>query len=132
VGLDICTGKAIQAVQRNKLVTHHPDTGRDFSDLQIPNWLDILMLSAKCYDMTDLGYIGCDFVIDETRGPMILELNARPGLAVQIANGIGLLTRLQTIEKLGKVDMHAEERVAYTLETFGQSQPEFIAPGNEA
>jgi alpha-L-glutamate ligase-like protein len=118
VGLDICTGKAVRAVQRDKLVTVHPDTGRDFSDLQIPNWLDILMLSSKCYDMTNLGYIGCDFVIDETRGPMILELNARPGLAVQIANGIGLKKRLEKIESLTHFDHHTEERVFYVLENF--------------
>lgn len=118
VGLDICTGRAIRAVQRNILVDRHPDTGVDFSDLAIPDWDEILMLAAKCYDMTGLGYIGCDFVLDETRGPMILELNARPGLAVQIANGIGLKTRLEAIEALAHFDLHAEERVALIRDKF--------------
>src|SRR5690606_13005535 len=118
VGLDICTGRAIRAVQRNVLVDRHPDTGVDFSDLAIPDWDEILMLAAKCYDMTGLGYIGCDFVLDETRGPMILELNARPGLAVQIANGIGLKTRLEAIEALEHFDLHAEERVALIRDKF--------------
>src|SRR5690606_16288111 len=118
VGLDICTGRAIRAVQRNVLVDRHPDTGVDFSDLAIPDWDEILMLAAKCYDMTGLGYIGCDFVLDETRGPMILELNARPGLAVQIANGIGLKTRLEAIEALEHFDLHAKERVALIRDKF--------------
>lgn len=120
VGLDICTGKAIRAVQRNLLVDRHPDTGVDFSDLVVPDWDEILLLSAKCYDMTGLGYIGCDFVLDETRGPMILELNARPGLAVQVANGIGLRTRLETIENLEHFDLHAEERVELSKQLFCQ------------
>jgi len=120
VGIDICSGKAIRAVQRNVLVDRHPDTGVDFSDLEIPCWDEILLLSAKCYDMTGLGYIGCDFVLDETRGPMILELNARPGLAVQIANGIGLRARLETIEGLEHFDLNAEERVALSKELFCQ------------
>lgn len=116
VGINICNGRAIRAVQKDYLVDKHPDSGVDFSDLQIPDWDEILLLSAKCYDMTGLGYIGCDFVIDETRGPMILELNARPGLAVQIANGIGLKTRLEMVEALGHVELHAEERVALMKE----------------
>lgn len=118
VGLDICTGRAVRAVQRSVLVDRHPDSGVDFSDLTIPDWDEILLLAAKCYDMTGLGYIGCDFVLDEIRGPMILELNARPGLAVQIANGIGLKTRLEAIEALEHFDLHAEERVALVKEKF--------------
>ena len=49
VGIDICDGKAIRAVQKDYLVTKHPDTGRDFYDLQIPDWDEILLLAAKCY-----------------------------------------------------------------------------------
>lgn len=118
VGLDICTGKASRATQHNKLVNRHPDTEVLFEDLQIPDWDTLLLLAAKCYDMTGLGYIGCDFAIDIEHGPMILELNARPGLGVQIANGIGLLQRLKVIEKMDHSDFHAEERVAFVLETF--------------
>lgn len=119
VGINICDGTAIRAVQKDFLVDKHPDSGVSFADLKIPDWEEILLLSAKCYDMTRLGYIGCDFVIDETRGPMILELNARPGLAVQIANGIGLRSRLEMVEKFGDVELHAEERVAMMKEKLG-------------
>jgi predicted ATP-grasp superfamily ATP-dependent carboligase len=47
--------------------------------------------------MTGLGYLGVDMMIDETRGPMMIEVNARPGLAIQMANGVGLLNRLEPI-----------------------------------
>ena len=33
------------------------------------------------------------------RGPLLLEANARPGLAIQIANGIGLAQRLAEIDR---------------------------------
>jgi hypothetical protein len=53
-------------------------------------------------------------------GPMILELNARPGLAIQIANGHGLLKRLERAEGLGRkgLRMQPEERVAFAKHHF--------------
>jgi hypothetical protein len=37
--------------------------------------------------------------VDALRGPLILELNARPGLAIQVANRQGLMKRLEAIER---------------------------------
>ncbi len=118
VGLDIGTGRAIQAVQHNDLVTHHPDTGADLSAITIPDWEALLHLAARCYEVTGLGYLGADIVIDRRRGPLILELNARPGLSIQIANNAGLLPRLTHIESLDTRKMAIEDRVAYALEHF--------------
>jgi hypothetical protein len=42
-----------------------------------------------------------DFVLDAERGPVVLEANARPGLAIQIANRTGLLTALRAVETDG-------------------------------
>ena len=36
--------------------------------------------------------------MDALGGPMILELNARPGLAIQLANGAGLRPRLEAVD----------------------------------
>ena len=44
--------------------------------------------------------MGTDLVLDKYCGPQLLELNARPGLAIQMANGVGLLPRLRHIEAL--------------------------------
>ena len=65
---------------------------------KVPHWDTLLNLAASCYEMSGLGYIGTDMVLDKFRGPMLLELNARPGLAIQIANGRGLVPNLKTIE----------------------------------
>ena len=118
VGLDVTRGTALRAVQHDKVISHHPDTGVKFADLAIPNWRKLLKLAGHCHDFTELGYLGCDIVLDEHRGPLILEVNARPGLFIQIASGIGLRSRLQNIENLVQKDWHVDERIDYALAHF--------------
>lgn len=113
VGINIATGEALNAVQYDELVSVHPDTNKQLSLLKVPQWQEVLKLAAQCYDISGLGYLGADVVLDKNHGPMLLELNARPGLAIQIANGMGLLPRLQQIEKLNTDKMSLEERLAY-------------------
>lgn len=120
VGLDIATGHALRAVQFSKPVTHHPDTGRPLSEIKISNWRDMLLLASRCFEMTGLGYIGTDIVLDKTRGAQLLELNARPGLAIQVANGRGLLPRLRHIETLKpRAHRTPDARVDYAIKHFG-------------
>ena len=115
VGLDIANGKTLKAVMKNVPITHHPDTGADLSKLEVPLWREHLLIGAKAYEMTGLGYLGADIVLDARRGPMMLELNARPGLAIQIANGIGLEGKLQEIDRYYPTGLSPEERVDYIL-----------------
>ncbi|GHE19552.1 alpha-L-glutamate ligase-like protein [Halomonas urumqiensis] len=98
VGLDISSGAAIRGVQFDRTRHDHPDTGHELASLRIPDWHTLLVLAAGCFEMTGLGYIGTDMVLDRDHGPMLLELNARPGLAIQMANGEGLRRRLDLIE----------------------------------
>ncbi|MDA1073788.1 MAG: alpha-L-glutamate ligase-like protein [Proteobacteria bacterium] len=118
VGLDIGTGRAVAAVQQNRRVTHHPDTDALLSEIVVPNWRQLMLLAARCYDVTHLGYLGCDIVIDLNRGPLLLELNARPGLSIQIANNQGLLPRLYDIEALDEFAASVESRVDYSMAKF--------------
>ncbi len=99
VGIDLVQGTAIQAVQHDRPVFVHPDTGSALHKLSIKNWQHLLALAAACYDMTGLGYLGADLVVDAELGPLLLELNARPGLAIQMANGTGLKPRLKAIDQ---------------------------------
>jgi len=119
VGLCLRTGRALQAIQFNKPVQRHPDTGTDLHALRIPRWDTLLTLSASCYEMSGLGYIGTDMVLDRQRGPLLLELNARPGLAIQIANGRGLLTNLTTVEQLTEDTLDAARRIDFSKQHFG-------------
>ena len=75
-------------------------------------------LISRCYELTDLGYQGVDLVLDQERGPLVLELNARPGLNIQIANHAGLLPRLKVVEQLREPLHSAEDRVAFSQERF--------------
>lgn len=115
VGLDIRSGRTLKAVMRNMPITHHPDTGAELSKIEVPYWREHLLIGAKAYEMTGLGYLGADIVLDADKGPMMLELNARPGLAVQIANGLGLGKVLKKIDKYYPKNLGAEERVDYVL-----------------
>ncbi len=119
VGLDISEGRALFAVQFNRPVDRHPDTGRSLDDLVVPGWPTLLNLAASAYEMTGLGYIGADLVIDKRFGPTLLELNARPGLAIQMANGEGLGARLELIEAQPEGRSIAE-RVDFSIKHFGR------------
>ncbi len=100
VGLDIATGRCLHAVQHARRITRHPDTGIALNTIAVPNWKNLLLLASRSFELTGLGYIGADLVVDKNSGPLLLELNARPGLTIQVANGIGLLPRLRKIEQL--------------------------------
>lgn len=119
VGLSIATGTCIQAVQFGRIVETHPDTGARLDHIRIPDWEVILRLASQCYDMTGLGYIGADIVIDKNRGPLLLELNARPGLTIQVTNGAGLKGRLERIGALGRKKRSVADRVKISQDLFG-------------
>jgi alpha-L-glutamate ligase-like protein len=122
VGIDIGQGMTLSGVHHSEIVTHHPDTGNPVSGIQVPYWESILLTTARATDMTGLGYLGVDMVIDSERGPLLLELNARPGLQIQIANRMGLLRRLDLIDKAPQeIFRTPEERVAWAVETFAAS-----------
>lgn len=121
IGLDIAAGKSLQAMQHGRPIHVHPDTGANLLGIKIPNWREFLLLSAHCYEMTGLGYIGTDLVLDKNQGPLLLELNARPGLAIQIANQAGLIPRLRLIESLGDKHRPPSERIAISIEQFASS-----------
>ena len=97
-GIDLATGRTHHAVLRNRPVQHHPDNGEPLLGCEIPNFPRALEIAVSATDPTGLGYVGADVVVDARRGPVILELNARPGLAIQIANRAGLRSRLEAVD----------------------------------
>jgi alpha-L-glutamate ligase-like protein len=98
-GVDLATGVTTRAVQRNRTSERHPDTGASVVGFHVPFWPQILEMSRKVSQATGMGYVGADVVVDRRRGPLLLEANARPGLAIQIANGVGLQRRLDEIDE---------------------------------
>ncbi len=115
VGLDIKTGHTLNAVMYNLPIAIHPDTKADLKTLKVPLWKEHLLIASKAYEMTGLGYLGADIVLDEQKGPMLLELNARPGLAIQIANSNGLIKSIKTVDKFYPQNLNPEQRVDFLL-----------------
>lgn len=99
-GIAIASGTVTHAAMHHQNLTRHADTGKPIIGTTIPQWDAILSLAVRAADMSGLGYLGVDVVVDATRGPLLLELNARPGLAIQIANNEGLLPRLRRADTL--------------------------------
>lgn len=115
VGVDIQTGITTTGVCQDHLVEAHPDTEQAISGLTIPHWDRMLEIAARCHDLTGLGYLGVDIVLDRNKGPLVLEVNARPGLSIQIANRAGLSNRLKTIENS---DLKIQDKVGFSKTNF--------------
>ncbi|MEO1101333.1 MAG: alpha-L-glutamate ligase-like protein [Pseudomonadota bacterium] len=111
-GIDLATGITTRGVQHNELVEHHPDFETEVTGFKVPGWDEILELSARLGTHIGLGYVGVDIVIDEVKGPTLLELNARPGIAIQTANLRGLVPLLEPIDALDTIPDDPIARVA--------------------
>ncbi|MEO1137643.1 MAG: alpha-L-glutamate ligase-like protein [Pseudomonadota bacterium] len=112
VGIDLATGLTSRAMQHDQFIEIHPDTAHALEGVQTPHWDEILLMAAKSYEVTGLGYIGVDVVLDREKGPLLLELNARPGISIQIANRKGLKEQLEKAMALSGEIRTPEERVA--------------------
>ncbi len=117
-GINLADGSTNNAVIKNQVIDVHPDTGHQLVGLKLPFWREILELAAQCYDMVELGYLGADIVLTPDRGPILLELNARPGLGIQIANLAGLVPRLEKIRLEAPKNLLAKERVDFSMKNF--------------
>lgn len=122
-GIDLATGRTHHAVQSNRLVEIHPDIGNRVIGAQVPAWDEILRIAATSAEMTGLGYLGVDVVLDANLGPLLLELNARPGLAIQIANFQGLLAPLSMIEKVDTTRLDVAARIALARQIADDLRP---------
>lgn len=90
VGLDLETGQLRQGYDGQKHLTHHPDSGVELAGRQLPNWVQTLDICRKVDAAFPLGYLGIDIAYDATVGPLVLEINVRPGLQIQNVNQTGL------------------------------------------
>lgn len=101
VGIDLATGTTTTAIiGKGQLIEYVPGTRLVLSGIKIPYWKDILRMSVEAQTLSGLGFLGADIAIDRDRGPVILELNARPGLSIQLANLAGLKGRLKRVSGL--------------------------------
>lgn len=94
VALDIKTGRIGQGFDGNKYISVHPDNEVKFEGLLVPQWDEIIAISKKTAKSLPLKYLGIDIVLDDNLGPLVIEVNVRPGLEIQNVNKIGLMEQL--------------------------------------
>jgi alpha-L-glutamate ligase-like protein len=125
-GIDIASGlttNAIQLKRRSFFENTYAsvDYTADFKEnqplkgIKIPYWDEILETAIKCQEITNIGFLGVDIAIDDNNGPLVFELNARPGLGIQMANNTGLRPRLERVKGIEIKSMKRAIRLAKTL-----------------
>lgn len=116
VGVDMATGITTSAISgKNNFIEKLPGSRLVLSGIKIPYWKDILALAVRAQEASGLGFLGADIAIDKERGPVILELNARPGLSIQLANLAGLKRRLERVAGLKIKTLEKGVRVGMDL-----------------
>ncbi|MFO0702430.1 MAG: sugar-transfer associated ATP-grasp domain-containing protein [Candidatus Andersenbacteria bacterium] len=118
VGIDLADGSATNAIlkkPRRLLIERHPDTGTELLDLVVPQWDEVLAIAVKASVISRLGFIGVDVAFDAKKGPVVMELNARPGLEIQVANLSPLGSRLDRVEGIRYSDVERSVRIAKDL-----------------
>ena len=125
VGIDMATGITTTAIQRKGvdfvgdrytiLETTPEPPHLPLRGIQIPYWTQVLEIAAKIYKIVELGYLGVDIAIDREKGPVLLEINARPGLGIQVANQAGLLERINRVKGMKVKTVTKAIRIAQTL-----------------
>lgn len=124
VGINLATGVTTYAVVGKRWLTVHPDTERPLGGVRIPRWEEVLAIAARCADAVSLGYLGIDLALDAEMGPCVLELNARPGLSIQLANRRGLRPFIEAVERCALQDLSISERVRLGQEIAGATARE--------
>ncbi|NBC25853.1 MAG: ATP-grasp domain-containing protein [Bacteroidetes bacterium] len=97
VGIDLDTGTLTYAYDGINYIDTHPDSNIKITGKVIPRWDEIMDLTNKVSSAFPLNYLGIDIVLDKTKGPLVLEINVRPGLSIQMANKIGLRSRVGSL-----------------------------------
>lgn len=116
VGVDLVTGMTTYAVAGKNWLTIHPDTQAPLCDIRLPHWEEILVAATRCADAVALGYLGVDLTLDSEANPRVLELNARPGLSIQLANRRGLRPLIEAVERRAAGNLSVGERVQLARE----------------
>ncbi len=92
IAVDPVDGHTFQAVQHRRRIERHPETGHPLLGKQVPGWREVIETATAAARALPLKYLGVDMVMDANRGPLVLEVNARPGIEIQNVTGRSLLS----------------------------------------
>jgi alpha-L-glutamate ligase-like protein len=94
LGIDIVSGKVKTCYQDGKLQKNNP-----YLNFQVPFYNEALQMAVKIAEITNISFFGCDIAISKN-GPVLIELNSKPGLKIQLVNNVGLKYRLEKVDGL--------------------------------
>jgi len=120
-GIDMATGVTTHAITRNLSMQQDypleflPGTRLPLAGIRIPYWQEALEIASKCQEISGLGFLGVDIMIDRDRGPVVAEINVRPGLSIQNANRAPLRERLERVKGLNIASTKKAVRLAQDL-----------------
>jgi alpha-L-glutamate ligase-like protein len=125
LGVDLATGITTFGIEgKGEEIKKLYDSGKKkwikVNGIKVPMWREILETAVNCQKaIPGLGFLGVDVVLDKERGPMVLEVNSRPGLSIQICNKAGLKQRM---EKVDDIDVRSTNHaVTLSKYLFGES-----------
>lgn len=120
-GVDMATGVTTHAITRNLSTQQDypletlPGTRLSLAGIRIPYWQEALEIAVRCQEVSGLGFLGVDIMIDRDRGPVVAEINVRPGLSIQNANRASLRDRLERVKGLNIKSVNKAVRLAQDL-----------------
>jgi len=100
LGVDLETGRLTRGYNQitDEMVSRHPDSKVLFEGMKLPDWEKTLAISIATAKVFPLNYLGIDIVYDEKFGPMVIEINSRPGMQIQNVNAVGLKKVIEKID----------------------------------
>ncbi|HKY74079.1 MAG TPA: sugar-transfer associated ATP-grasp domain-containing protein [Patescibacteria group bacterium] len=122
LGIDMGTGKTTYGVSgKKKVFRFFPGAQQSTAGIQIPFWMDVLKTAVRAANATGLTYMGADIFVHPEKGPIIAEVNAYPGLSIQVANQAGLRKRLERIEDIEARNVNHAVKIGQSL--FAETYP---------
>lgn len=115
VGLDLSTGTGTYAYRHGTYVEEIE--GVSVRSIAIPGWERILLVASRTQRISNVGYLAVDIALTKREKPVVLEMNARGGLTIQLACRVPLRGRLERVAGL-KVQT-PERGVRLAQELFG-------------
>lgn len=116
LGIDMFSGVTTHGITgEGKQIEVLPESKRKTNGIKIPQWKLLLETAVQAADAAGLVFSGIDLFIHEEKGPMVVELNANPGLSIQIANQAGLRRRLERVTDITVLNPEHGTRIGQAL-----------------
>lgn len=116
VGIDMFSGITTYGITgKGDPIAILPESKRKVNGIKIPSWSQLLNVAITAADAAGLTFCGVDLFIHEEKGPLVVELNANPGLSIQLANRAGLRRRLDRIQGITVLNPGHGVKIAQAL-----------------